>query len=394
MENSLLNSLLSDLDTQSVSRIAGALGEPEQSVWRGVKGSIAALLGALASKSEEPRILDKVMDLAPAASEDVTWSKLASGVTDSNSPLIATGKRILSGLFGASESAVTEAVGKDSGLRSSVTSTLMAMAAPMVLSFLGKRAHDQGMTAGGLGSILQRESATIRSALPSGLNDLFWPRSSVAASSYPVVTQAVREKTYSSSWLAALAVAALVLGLVWLLTHGRRSTTAQIGSIATGTASRVSSLGDFIKQQLPNSVYLNIPEKGVEARLLSFIQNNGRTVSETTWFDFDRLVFDTGSATLRPASQEQLNNIAAILTAYPNVSMKVGGYTDNVGGADRNLQLSRDRANTVVSELVRRGISPGRLGAEGYGEQYPVADNSTEQGRAQNRRVSMRVTQK
>ena len=126
----------------------------------------------------------------------------------------------------------------------------------------------------------------------------------------------------------------------------------------------------------------------------SFIQNNGRTVSETTWFDFDRLVFDTGSATLRPESQEQLNNIAAILTAYPNVRMKVGGYTDNVGGADRNLQLSRGRANTVVAELVRRGISPGRLGAEGYGEQYPVADNSTEQGRAQNRRVSMRVTQK
>ena len=113
MTNSLLNSLLTDLDTQSVSRIAGALGEPEQSVLRGVKGSIAALLGALARKSEEPRILDKVMDLAPAASEDVTWSKLASGVTDSNSPLIATGKRILSGLFGASESAVTEAVGKD-----------------------------------------------------------------------------------------------------------------------------------------------------------------------------------------------------------------------------------------------------------------------------------------
>jgi outer membrane protein OmpA-like peptidoglycan-associated protein len=264
----------------------------------------------------------------------------------------------------------------------------------MVLSFLGKRAHDQGMTAGGLGSILQRESATIRSALPSGLNDLFWPRSSGAATSYPVVTEAVRERTSSSGWLAALAVAALVLGLVWLLAHGRRSTTAQIDSIATGTASRVSSLGDFIKQQLPNNVYLNIPERGVEARLLSFIQDNGRTVSETTWFDFDRLVFDTGSATLRPESQEQLSNIAAILTAYPNVRMKVGGYTDNVGGADRNLQLSRDRANTVVAELVRRGISPGRLGAEGYGEQYPVADNSTEQGRAQNRRVSMRVTQK
>ena len=97
---------------------------------------------------------------------------------------------------------------------------------------------------------------------------------------------------------------------------------------------------------------------------------------------------------LRPGSQEQLNNIAAILAAYPNVRMKVVGYTDNVGSADQNLQLSRDRANTVVAELIRRGISPDRLVATGYGEQYPIAGNSTEEGRARNRRVSMQVTQK
>jgi len=126
----------------------------------------------------------------------------------------------------------------------------------------------------------------------------------------------------------------------------------------------------------------------------TFIRNTGKTVSETTWFDFDRLSFNPGSAMLRPQSQEQLNNIAAILAAYPNVRMKVGGFTDNVGGADRNLQLSRDRANAVAAEMVRRGIPPDRLVAEGYGEQYPIADNSTEEGRARNRRVSMQVTQK
>jgi outer membrane protein OmpA-like peptidoglycan-associated protein len=164
--------------------------------------------------------------------------------------------------------------------------------------------------------------------------------------------------------------------------------------MATGEASREIDFGSFIKQQLPNGVSLNIPERGVEARLLSFIQDKNKTATETTWFDFDRLYFTPGSATLRPASEEQLNNIAAILAAYPNVRMKVGAFTDNVGSADRNLELSRDRANTVVSELVRRGVSPDRLAPEGYGEQNPIGDNSTAEGRARNRRVSMMVTQK
>jgi len=227
--------------------------------------------------------------------------------------------------------------------------------------------------------------------MPAGLSDLFWPRA-VGAATYPVVTQTAPKK--ASSWATVIAIAALLLGLVWLLDHWRRATTDRFGSIATGAASRMAELGNFIKQQLPNSVSLNIPERGVEARLLSFIQDNFKLANETTWFDFDRLSFNPGSATLRPESQEQLNNIAAILAAYPNVRMTVVGYTDNVGSADQNLQLSRDRANTVVAELIRRGISPDRLVATGYGEQYPIAGNSTEEGRARNRRVSMQVTQK
>jgi outer membrane protein OmpA-like peptidoglycan-associated protein len=139
---------------------------------------------------------------------------------------------------------------------------------------------------------------------------------------------------------------------------------------------------------------LNIPQNGIEARLLAFIQDPSMGVEPATWFDFDRLLFNTDSATLRPESQEQLGNIAAILKAYPNVHIKIGGYTDNSGDAQHNLTLSQDRANGVMAELIARGISPDRLEAQGYGEQFPVADNSTAEGRARNRRVSMRVTQK
>ena len=388
MAESLCTSILSMFDPHTLDGIAGSLGASGQSVSQGLKSSIAAVLASMASKSGDPHALRTILDNAP---EDTTLPDIARAASDPNSPVISRGKRLLSSLFGGSADTVTDAVSAASGLGTGTASKLLAMAAPMVLSFIGNRVRTEGMSMTGLGNLLEREVGTIRSALPSGLSDVFWPRSAGTAT-YPVVTQTVPKR--GSSWPAVLAIAGLLLGLVWLLDHWRRATTARFGSIATGAASRMADLGKFIKQPLPNGVYLNIPEGGVEGRLLSFIRNDGNTVSETTWFDFDRLSFDPGSARLRPESQEQLNNIAAILAAYPKVRIKIGGYTDNIGGADRNLQLSRDRANTVMAELARRGVSLDRLAADGYGEQSPIGDNSTEEGRARNRRVSMMVTQK
>ncbi|MGF7216084.1 K(+)-stimulated pyrophosphate-energized sodium pump [Spirosoma lacussanchae] len=132
---------------------------------------------------------------------------------------------------------------------------------------------------------------------------------------------------------------------------------------------------------------------GIEASLLNFIKSD-KPIDKTTWFDFDRLTFETGSATLKPESQEQLKNIAEILKAYPNVSVKLGGYTDNTGNADANLKLSGDRAQSVKKELTALGIAADRLESEGYGQEHPVASNDTEEGRAQNRRISIRVTKK
>lgn len=156
----------------------------------------------------------------------------------------------------------------------------------------------------------------------------------------------------------------------------------------------MSSLGDFFKTKLPNGVELNIPQFGIENKLLAFIQDSSKPVDSTTWFNFDRLLFDTGKATLQPSSEEQLNNIAEILKAYPNVHVKIGGYTDNTGDPAANKTLSEARAKTVMDALVSKGIDASRLASEGYGDQYPVGDNSTEEGRAQNRRIALRVTQK
>jgi outer membrane protein OmpA-like peptidoglycan-associated protein len=267
------------------------------------------------------------------------------------------------------------------------------MAVPLVLSYLGRRIRSGEMTVSALAGVLQRESSAIRTTLPAEVQDALRTTPTMTPNDSPFVGQAL-EREKSAPWLTVLGIAALLGGLFWLFSHTRMPRTAQIDSRATGSASRAlnAPLGDFVVVKLPNNVDLNIPGNGVEGRLLGYIQDPAR--KGTTWFDFDRLQFNTGSATLRPGSEEQVNNIAAIMKAYPNVNMKIAGYTDNVGAPEENLKLSQDRCGVVVAELVRDGIAPDRLTAEGYGEQYPMADNSTAEGRARNRRVSMLIIKK
>jgi outer membrane protein OmpA-like peptidoglycan-associated protein len=76
------------------------------------------------------------------------------------------------------------------------------------------------------------------------------------------------------------------------------------------------------------------------------------------------------------------------------VHIKIGGYTDNTGDAAANQTLSEARAKNVMDALAAKGVDASRMESEGYGDQHPVADNSTEEGRAQNRRIALRVTQK
>ena len=99
------------------------------------------------------------------------------------------------------------------------------------------------------------------------------------------------------------------------------------------------------------------------------------------YFDFDR-------ATIKPESRPALEDAAKILIQNPTIMVEIQGHTDSIGSDKYNQQLSERRAQAVVDYLVRElGIDSGRLTAKGYGESRPVADNSTEDGRALNRRV-------
>lgn len=105
-----------------------------------------------------------------------------------------------------------------------------------------------------------------------------------------------------------------------------------------------------------------------------------------------KVQFETGTAVLRPESDAVLGEVAAVLAEHPEIELlEVQGHTDEHGGPALNRKLGQDRAASVVTWLIAHGVDRYRLAARGYGSDQPIADNSTEEGRAKNRRVAFRV---
>ncbi len=99
--------------------------------------------------------------------------------------------------------------------------------------------------------------------------------------------------------------------------------------------------------------------------------------------------FDIDKSTLKPDGKQAIAEIAKTMESNKTLKVSIDGYTDNTGNAQHNLKLSQARAETVKEELIRSDIAANRLYAKGYGQQNPVADNATEQGKALNRRVEL-----
>ncbi len=101
--------------------------------------------------------------------------------------------------------------------------------------------------------------------------------------------------------------------------------------------------------------------------------------------------FRSAKAIITPRSYSILDNVASVMNMNPSYKLKIQGHTDSYGNDDKNMQLSKDRAQAVKNYLVKKGVSASRLTATGFGETKPVASNKTSKGRAENRRVELIV---
>lgn len=105
----------------------------------------------------------------------------------------------------------------------------------------------------------------------------------------------------------------------------------------------------------------------------------------------NKIYFETGKAILDIASSADLDRLVQFLMDNPGAKLEIQGHTDNIGSLLANNKLSLARANSVVIYLVKKGVAENRLSAKGFGPTMPVSNNSTKEGRAQNRRVEMKV---
>lgn len=107
---------------------------------------------------------------------------------------------------------------------------------------------------------------------------------------------------------------------------------------------------------------------------------------------FPDVTFAVNATSISPQMRNTLDGVAQNLVDRPQSLIDVMGHTDSSGSDQYNLDLSRRRAESVANYLVSRGVSRARVETIGYGEQYPIADNTVETGRSQNRRVEIRIT--
>lgn len=130
-----------------------------------------------------------------------------------------------------------------------------------------------------------------------------------------------------------------------------------------------------------------------EAALRQSLQNSGVNIERRNDNIVitmpDAISFATGRAYIQPQFYATLNNLAYTLNQYPETRIQIEGHTDNVGSDSDNLRLSQQRAESVRNYLASNGIMATRMQAIGYGESRPLADNNSDYGRAQNRRVEI-----
>lgn len=411
----LFKAITTELSGENTGKLAAFLGESNTSLAEGIGPAVASIIAGLMNRaSTQEEALDLFNRITTGGYTERFTNRFGELLADEKkaADLLDSGKSILAFLFGTKQASLEKLIAATSGRTTGAASSLLAALAPFVMGTIGKQMVSENMESHDLMNLLASQKTFVQKAAPAALPDVLGllSLSQLGGTPAPMTTGMPGNILLflKKLWPFLLGIAVLAV-LMKTCSHKPVQesprpavTTAPQPSPAVAdtavaqpdTAAVADSLGAFGEYVLPNGVRLNIPESGVERKLIAFIEDKTQGVDRESWFSFDRLVFDTGKATLKSESQEQLRNIHEILQAFPAVELKIGGYTDNVGDKQMNKRLSQARAEAVAAELERLGTQKARLSAEGYGVEHPVADNATEEGRQKNRRVDCRVTKK
>ncbi|MCX8020085.1 MAG: OmpA family protein [Chitinophagaceae bacterium] len=422
MNFNLLDILKNQFDDQLIGNISSFLGEKDSDISKALSGILPAVTGALSNKATSGQSgANEVLNLAKNTYQSGLFSNLSGLI--GNAGLLERGSELIKNLLGDKAGSIISAIASFAGIKTSSASSLMNMAASAALHSLGKFATENGINAEGLSNIFSFNYTSILGAIPAGLGSLV---STLGLKSASEKMSEIREKMEKISqngkrmaWLMPLLLLLLLSLLAWYLlskqgcnavvNKGNKGASGTIadtdgqlpsvkGTLDSATGDFVYDVGNMITIELPNNAgKLEVGENSTEAKLVEFLKDNSKGIDTVkgNWFDFTNVRFKTGKTEVTDESMKQLENIVKIAKAFPNAKFKIGGYTDNTGDSLTNMKISQLRAETVAKLLVKMGMNTSAItGAEGYGPQWPIGDKNTPEGRAMNRRVSLKVVSK
>jgi len=374
MKNNIIEKLDTGISPEMIASISDAIGENEFDVQKGLSAIFPLLMHKTIDCLNSVHLHEdfmRIMERLPfyESMQHLSWE----AASNDTSVLNALNEQLSSLLLPESTTGLEMKLARFVGCSSEVIRKIMTVGSAFFFNAI--KGHllmkdDQSLP---LKEWLISHSKHSDALVPAGLVNLLSKEE--LAEYYPLTSRKSDKKKWPW-WLLFI----LLIGLIIFVLRGcffQPKTTSVWGN-----------LGEYISKTLPDGNTLKFPELGMENKLIGFIESKD---NKSVWFSFDRLKFKTNSADLQPESEEQMKNIAEIMKAYPNIQLELGGYTDNTGDNDFNLNLSQKRANSVRQGLINLGANGANLVAHGFGSAYPIVPNDTAENRAKNRRIDIRI---
>ncbi|MGE9616071.1 MAG: OmpA family protein [Solitalea-like symbiont of Acarus siro] len=437
MAVNIMETLKGFVSSDLLSKDESKFSENESSLKNAVDKIIPTIVGAFSNKNTDAGLMNKVSSFA----QDLGSGKSNNDVlSDSlnNTNVQDKSASVLNNLFGDKFSSICESIASSSNVKTATVSGLMGSIVSLFTGHLSRESQSHGSGVSGIMSFLTQQKNQIVQLLPDSVTSTLGIDKKDYSNNYSYkVADAsgnVKKVPYNKTntednkkspwgWILLLLLAALLGFFIWkscgktevdtnaVSTPDTTATDTDVNTdtveegkviddtsalIDTGTVTvqeKWSYLGEVKSLDLPNGTSISVPEKGFEAQLLSYLKSN-KALNKSVRFNSDKLTFPVNESSLDDDAKSQSNNIAAILKAYPKVKIEVGGYASSTGQEKLNKNLSMDRAKAVTDYIVSQGVDKSRVISKGYGENNPIASNKTEDGRAQNQRVSVKILNK
>ena len=374
--DNLLSMTQSFITPDLVQKFSGALGQPADKVQSGLKSVIPTFLMGLANKGSSNEGAQSILNMA-------------------KNPNLQ-GTEAVNGIFGNELTSVTTSLGSATGMSSSSVTKMLGMIAPVVMGMLGKKVNQEGMNASGLKGFLSQQKSSLANLVPTGISNLFGFGASSAsmgkvassmkdvphsAKSFPTTRSSTLPVTSKKSWAPIILLAAAILAGLWWFSTGRKQMTIPT---STRTETTVNTVID--------TPTVGLIKPAAELSGFGAFLRGGNASELPKRFSFQNLNFESGTSTLAQNSAAELDFIAKLMQENPEVTARIEGFTDNTGDMAMNSSLSASRAEVVKQELVARNVDAARLQTAGRGSESPIAENTTDTGRADNRRIEFVVT--